>query len=243
MAEGAAPQYLRLRRVDGERVVARASDWWRYAGPATPRAFGGQLAAHCVVAAGLVAPRRWVPISLHLVFVRPSALRETEYVVATVREGRSFAVYDVRAIEPHQPAESSTRADSSGASANRELVRTIVSFHNIELEATPTAPPLYQSPSPAARPPDACRVSYFGEFGFRLADDAGLLYWLKWDAPTPIRTDDDGAGGGVEAAAALAFLTDLQLAYAPARTLLAARGHVLCAPVSARRSDCDPMSS
>ncbi len=126
MAEGAAPQYLRLRRVDGERAVARASDWWRYAGPATPRAFGGQLAAHCITAAGIAAPRRWVPISAHLVFVRPSTLQETEYRVTTVREGRSFAVYDVRAIERHAPAEGTTRAEASAAAADRELVSAIL---------------------------------------------------------------------------------------------------------------------
>ena len=127
MAEGAAPQYLRLRRVDGERAVARASDWWRYAGPATPRAFGGQLAAHCIIAAGIAAPRRWVPISLHLVFVRPSKmLQETEYRVTTVREGRSFAAYDVRAIERHAPAEGTTRAEASAAAADRELVSAIL---------------------------------------------------------------------------------------------------------------------
>ena len=39
---------------------------------------------------------------------------------------------------------------------------------------------------PTARPPADCRVTHFGEFGIRFADDTGLLYWIKWDAPTPL---------------------------------------------------------
>ncbi|KAJ1623853.1 hypothetical protein T492DRAFT_285445 [Pavlovales sp. CCMP2436] len=72
-------------------LVAEATRWWR----ASPRAFGGQLVAHCIVAAGSVSPFRNAH-SVHVHFINASRMIRTLYTVKALREGKSFALYAVQ---------------------------------------------------------------------------------------------------------------------------------------------------
>lgn len=65
--------FLVLDRVPGRPgvLVAEAARWWR----ASPRAFGGQLVAHCIVAAGSVSPFKHAhSVHVHFINVRHAHL-------------------------------------------------------------------------------------------------------------------------------------------------------------------------
>ncbi len=86
---------LRLKRVDRDIFTG-----WCHAG-APLRAFGGQVAAQALVAAGATVedPQRRVH-SLHAYFLRPG--RTTDHIVYLVdrpRDGRSFSTRRVRAVQ------------------------------------------------------------------------------------------------------------------------------------------------
>lgn len=64
-----------------------------------PRLFGGQVLAQALKAAGLTVEGR-VAHSLHAYFLLPgSASKELSYVVTRVRDGRSFSMRNVRAMQ------------------------------------------------------------------------------------------------------------------------------------------------
>ncbi len=67
------------------------------------RVFGGQLLAQCVVAATLTVPPPAVPHSLHAYFVRAARPAvKLHFEVTTVRDGRSFAVRRVDALQDNE---------------------------------------------------------------------------------------------------------------------------------------------
>ena len=71
--------------------------------------------------------------------------------------------------------QSCLRSEPQTGAALCAQVRAIVSYQHIDIE--PSTAPLHHAPMPTARPPADCRVTHFGEFGIRFADDTGLLYW------------------------------------------------------------------
>eukprot|EP00966_Prymnesium_polylepis_P090105 2086811-Prymnesium_polylepis.1 len=81
---------------DAQASLARESDWWR----ALPRAYGGQLVGHCIVAAARQAPREWTCHSVHAHFVSAGRMLDTRYQVEPLRVGRTFALFQVHAREP-----------------------------------------------------------------------------------------------------------------------------------------------
>ena len=112
-------------------------------GSALPRIFGGQVIGQALAAAGCTVDRRRRPHSLHAYFLRPgSTTMPIEYVVTTLREGRSFSTREVR------------------ASQGTALILTMTaSFHGDEpgldhRMAAPPAPPPELLPRNADRPED-----------------------------------------------------------------------------------------
>src|SRR4051812_22815042 len=74
--------------------------------PATSlqRVFGGQVAAHALVAAERTVPEKYVVHSLHSYFLRPGDTSvPIVYDVENVREGRSFATRRVIARQHGRP--------------------------------------------------------------------------------------------------------------------------------------------
>ena len=68
------------------------------------RVFGGQVAAHALVAASRTVPERYVVHSLHSYFLRPGDTASTiVYDVDNLREGRSFATRRVLARQHGRP--------------------------------------------------------------------------------------------------------------------------------------------
>src|SRR3954469_22422637 len=68
------------------------------------RVFGGQVAAHALVAASRTVPDRYVVHSLHSYFLRPGDTAvPIVYDVDNVREGRSFATRRVLARQHGRP--------------------------------------------------------------------------------------------------------------------------------------------
>ena len=90
-----AAAFLRLAVTDDHSSQASWSDWWR----ASPRAFGGQLVAHSIVAAGRCAPAGWTCHSVHVSFVGAGKMQRTTYKVTTLRKGRTLSLYQVKALE------------------------------------------------------------------------------------------------------------------------------------------------
>ena len=90
-----AAAFLRLAVTDGHSSQASSADWWR----ASPRAFGGQLVAHTIVAAGRCAPAGWSCHSAHVSFVGAGKMQRTAYQVTTLREGRTLSLFQVKALE------------------------------------------------------------------------------------------------------------------------------------------------
>ena len=68
------------------------------------RVFGGQVAAHALVAASRTVPERYTVHSLHSYFLRPGDTSvPIVYDVETLREGRSFATRRVLARQHGRP--------------------------------------------------------------------------------------------------------------------------------------------
>lgn len=117
----------------GEGVAVGRSPAWGL------RVYGGQFLGQALVAAaGSVsagsggAPRR--AHSLHAYFLRAGDVAEPiEYRVATVRDGRAFAVREVRAVQH-----------------GREAFRLVASFHTAEggLDHAPSRPDIAELPGP-----------------------------------------------------------------------------------------------
>jgi acyl-CoA thioesterase-2 len=99
-----------------------------------PRVFGGQVIAQALAAACFTTPPDWPCHSLHAYFVRPGKPgRPTEYEVAAMRDGQSFATRKVVAVQRDE--------------VNLEL---IASF---EREDEPA--PEYQPVAPEVPPPES----------------------------------------------------------------------------------------
>ena len=181
--------FLRLAGGPRESSHASASDWWR----ASPRAFGGQLVAHCILAAGRWAPPGWCCHSCHVHFVGAGRMLDTEYQVVPLREGRSLSLFQVRAVE---------KADGA------VVITAVVGFHDVAGDrqkgatqlCTAAAPDDVAAP-PAPRPPSPpATTTVDWPARQRLLDDASL-WWLGWPAPCSHQH---------EQAAVLAFLSDLR---------------------------------
>ena len=190
--------FLRLGQASDGTALADASGWWR----ATSRAFGGQIVAHCVLAAGRRAPKGWACHSCHVQFVAAGKMVETRYEVEPLREGKSLTLFQVRAVEV-----------PSGAL----VVCATVGFHDVAGErsrgdtpqlCTTTAPSAAPPPTPpppptmaAAMPPAMGNTGANWPARKQVLPD-GSLWWLGWPAPVPL--------GSIEQCAALAFLSDLR---------------------------------
>jgi acyl-CoA thioesterase-2 len=67
------------------------------------RVFGGQILAQCAVAATMTVAPPAVPHSMHAYFVRPGRPEvKFQFEVTTVRDGRSFAVRRVEALQDNE---------------------------------------------------------------------------------------------------------------------------------------------
>ena len=189
-----AAAFLRLAVTDDHSSQASWSDWWR----ASPRAFGGQLVAHSIVAAGRCAPAGWTCHSVHVSFVGAGKMQRTTYKVTTLRKGRTLSLYQVKALE----------ADGT------VVVVATVGFHDAASERQRGAQPLCTSavtpgvpPPPSQCPPppvastSARRAAEWP--AERQLNEDGSLSWVGWPS-SPQRL------GPLEQAAALAFLSDLR---------------------------------
>lgn len=161
---------VRLLRLTPDGI-ARGDDWWREQGAV--RAFGGQIVAHCLVAAAKEAPSGWACHSCHIHFLRAGRRLDTRYTVAEVRVGRSYATYRVSAVE-------------TGITP-REIALATVSFHDEAREVAEGAPKLHAAPMPAATIAAAKAVPEANAYtdGVRWpvpADETGLRYFVAWDA-------------------------------------------------------------
>ena len=181
--------YLRL----SSSSVASEKDWWRPADAS--RAFGGQIIAHCIMAAGNVAPAGWSCHSLHLSFLAAGRMVATRYCVAPARRGRSYAVYHVDATETNE--------------GSRLIARATVSFCRHEdgdaLHADLMPTGIAKEPAWAAH--EATKSSSWPR---RVAaDSSGLRWYVTWGE------QGDGTGSALSAqsspiahSAALGFLSD-----------------------------------
>ena len=180
--------FLRLAVTDGLSSQASSSDWWR----ASPRAFGGQLVAHCIVAAGRYAPAGWSCHSVSVSFVGAGKMQRTEYQVTTLRQGRTLSLFQVKALE------------ADGA----VVVVATVGFHDAASErqkgaqrlctsaATPGVPPP-PSPCPPPSPVASSSAKRAAEWpAVRQLNDEASLWWVGWPSPQRL--------GPLEQAAALA---------------------------------------
>ncbi|KAG8461280.1 hypothetical protein KFE25_010467 [Diacronema lutheri] len=201
-------RFLALERTaEANVLVADAACWWR----ASERAFGGQLVAQCIVAAGAVSPSAQGSVhAVHVHFVNAARMVRTRYEVLPLREGRSFALYAVRGEElPNR----------------RLIVSATVSFHAV-------APPdglwtgvrLHAPPMPAVPPPEACapgamkawedsKAEGLAHVCWQTRPVAGSPYlcWVRWHGGS---AEQPLGGAHVEHAAALGFLSDLQFLWA-----------------------------
>lgn len=209
------PQFLRLRHLGDGLSRASSDDWWRPAGPDTARAYGGQIAAHCVVAAAHCAAApddddgdgsSWECTSVQVWFLRPGTMVETEYRVTTLREGRSFGVYEVEGAEVERRVAGGGAASESERAGRRVLCKAIATFQSGEA-ADAAGPALLSLPRPACvpSPPSADEVRTVVP-----CDDRGLRAWVR----LPPGQSAAGSGASWERAATLAFLSDMQFAFA-----------------------------
>ena len=176
-------------------LYAAEADWWRVS-KAHTRAFGGQLAGHCVIAAASVAPAGFEWHALHLYFLRAGQMTRTRYEVTELRVGRSFALYEVTGYEANEA---------------KPVVRAAVSFHN---SAAEQGPPLYASPAPVMPPPESSptRVPNVGmnvpspddHPNVRQADSEGRAWWIRLSQQNEALT-------GPALWGAVAFMSDLQV--------------------------------
>lgn len=121
---------LDLRPVAADRFVGRNADL------DLPRVFGGQVAAQALVAAGRTVDSGRTPQSLHADFLRPGRPEvPTEFVVETVREGRTRSNRAVSAVQD-----------------GKAILRMTVAFGLTDVSLVQ-----HQLPAPAAPDPQAMR--------------------------------------------------------------------------------------
>ena len=161
--------FLRLF-TDGHISQVSSADWWR----ASPRAFGGQLVAHCIVAAGRCAPPGWSCHSAHVHFVGAGKMHWTEYQVTTLRQGRTLSLFQVKAVEDGAVVVVATVGFHDAASERQKGAQRLCTS-----AATPGVPP---PPSPCPPPPVASsspRRAADWPAVQQLNDDASL-WWIGW---------------------------------------------------------------
>lgn len=226
MAAGAWPasaNFLALDRAPGSAdvLVAEEARWW----VASPRAFGGQLIAHCLVAAGAVSPFPNAH-SLHLHFVNAAHMVRTAYTVRLLRNGRTFILYAVQGVE-----------ERSG----RIVVSATVGFQAVSpVDGMWAGVRLHTLPMPAAPPPDQCPPGTMEAWADSKAEGLAqiawqvlqvrsspssplsnaelspgvpppYLYWVRWRGGPSEQPLSDWQ---VEHAAAIGFFSDLQFLWA-----------------------------
>ena len=176
------PDYLRLQ----PNNIAAASDWWSEANDGA-RAFGGQITAHCIIAAGRAAPPNFSMHSLHLHFLRAGNCVATRYDVAPVRVGRSYAVYRVVGVE---------------TDSGKEIASAVIGFckhEDGESLHTTAAPPL---PAPS----ESSDASAWPQIV--PADDSGRRWRVRWNQKAGDGTPLTAASAPIAHAAALGFISD-----------------------------------
>ncbi|GIJ55680.1 acyl-CoA thioesterase [Virgisporangium aurantiacum] len=155
---------LDLKAVAADRFVGRN------AALDLPRVFGGQVAAQALVAAGRTVDSGRTPQSLHADFLRPGRPEvHTEFVVETVREGRSRSNRAVVALQD-----------------GKAILRMTAAF-GVDADSTVT----HQVPTPAAPAPMSVRT--LAESVARYGGLDGL--WTGFDA-VEIRIDPRDVDGG-----------------------------------------------
>lgn len=126
------------------------------------RAFGGQVAAQALVAGGRTVEASRRPNSLHCYFLRPGLpSQEIEYRVEKVRDGRSFSVRQVKAIQN-----------------GKTILEMSASFHISENGLTHAAPP------PDVTPPAELQAF---ETRFAGRDETDMTRWFIRARPFDIR--------------------------------------------------------
>lgn len=193
LREGGGGEFLHLAPLAKSTFVADQADWWC----ASERAFGGQLVAHCLYAAGSRYPS-FAPHSVHVSFVAPARMVRTEYTVQTVRDGRTFVLAHVL-----------------GRQGVVVVVQASVGLQRTVAGAWPGGGVLHAALMPDVPGPLSCAAATMD--AWRDSKAAGLasmrwevrpvpgrqgLCWMSWTAPLGV--------GSLLHAAALAFLSDLQ---------------------------------
>jgi acyl-CoA thioesterase-2 len=149
-------------------------------GSVLPRVFGGQVIGQALAAAGATVDPHRRPHSLHAYFLRAGSSAEPiQYVVSTLREGRSFSTREVRASQGAGP-----------------IFTMTASFHEAEpgldhQVPAPSAPPPETLPRIADRPeawPDIYRE--WSSVDIRhVKDDRAHQYgsrsWMRVTSPLP----------------------------------------------------------
>mmetsp|Transcript_2635 Transcript_2635/g.8682 ORF Transcript_2635/g.8682 Transcript_2635/m.8682 type:complete len:311 (-) Transcript_2635:388-1320(-) len=208
-----SPEMLRVKRHAQGAYGVEASSWWR----ASERAFGGQLVAHCVCAAGAEHPGAAVH-SVQVHFVAPSRMADTAYAVRTIRKGRSFSLVEVRATEV-----------ATGALVVAAMVGLLAARAPGGHTVAPA--PLHGLKMPDVPGPHRCRPGIMPAWHDSKADGIAsmcwqtrpvnrqcTLCWIRWDST---RAGQALGEEPLHHTAALAFMSDLQFlwtAYWPHET-------------------------
>lgn len=201
MAADAGHAFLRLiPKEDGVAFSTPPNGWWR----SSERAFGGQIIAHAMMAASQVSRFKRVH-AVHVHFVAPSNMVRTHYRVRSLREGRTFELYAVSAVEDGSDTLIATAivgfqapTPSGSAWAGERLHAPVM----------PSVPPPSTCEPGAMKAWEEAKISGVDQVCWRIrrVDRLGQLCWVAWDA--------GAATSPTEHAAAIGFLSDLQFLWA-----------------------------
>lgn len=194
------------------------------------RAFGGQVAAHALVAAAATVDPSRPAHSLHSYFIRPGDTRlPIDYRVERIRDGGSFTTRRITAIQRDEAifvlSASFHRYEDSPLAHQRPAPRVI---------APPDAEPLLGGPSTAAAEPADDEVDPFSRRGFEVrvvrptaeaapSDAAPAGPFADGPSPAPgrlrtwMRVTDALPDDQHTHACALVYMSDLTLAHTTLR--------------------------
>jgi acyl-CoA thioesterase-2 len=201
--QGHFDERLRLERIDRDIFTGEC-----HAG-APLRAYGGQIAAQSLMAAGLTVPDEARLVhSLHGYFLRPGKTKDSiTYLVDRPRDGRSFSTRFVRAVQ-HGETIFMMTASFSSADAGPE--------HQFTAPEVPTPQNLERFPMPSQESIEGARAAHYPDanlIDLRIATGSermellgGRFEWMVWVRITEPVQDD-----ALAQACALTYLSDLTM--------------------------------
>lgn len=201
--QGHFDERLRLDRIDRDIFTGEC-----HAG-APLRAYGGQIAAQSLMAAGLTVPDESRRVhSLHGYFLRPGKTKDSiTYLVDRPRDGRSFSTRFVRAV---QHGETIFMMTASFASVD------IGPEHQFTVPEVPAPQSLERFPMPSQESLDEARAAHYPDanlIDLRIATGSermellgGRFEWMLW-----VRIAEPVQDDPLAQACALTYLSDLTM--------------------------------